>query len=256
MIASSWRWRMNAAGTHLAFSAVVVGIIAWWMFYVWYPEPFRSFSGGLNLFLLVVLVDLILGPGATLVVSNPVKPKREWRTDIGLIVLVQLAALVYGVWTVYQARPVFLAFEIDRFRAVHAIEVQTELLGRAPTGLQALPIFGPGIVAVRPFVDAREEAEATMAALGGIHLGARPDLWMSYEDSVPQVLAMARPVLELMDRRPDAREAWARATVLEKLNPEEVLYLPLVGRNSFWAILLHRRNAMPVGYLPVDTYDP
>ncbi|MCV0438601.1 MAG: pilus assembly protein [Hydrogenophaga sp.] len=255
-MATSWRWRMKAAGAHMALSAVVIGFIALGMFHVWYPEPFRSLSGGLNLFFLVALVDLVLGPGATLVVSSPGKPKREWRTDVGLIVLIQLAALAYGVWTVYQARPVFLAFEIDRFRAVHAVEVPLELLDRAPPGARVLSLLGPGMVAVRPFVDAKEEADATMAALGGVHLGARPDLWMAYEDSVPKVLAVARPVRELLDRRSDAREAWVRSPALESLNADEVLYLPLVGRTSFWTILLDRHNAQPVGYLPVDPYDP
>lgn len=256
LIAYGWGWRVKAASTHMVLSAVLIGLIALWMFNVWYPEPFRSLSGGLTLFFLIAFVDLLLGPGATLVVSSPGKSKREWRTDVALIVLVQLAALFYGVWTVYQARPVFLAFEIDRFRAIHAIEIPIELLGSGPPDTRVLPAYGPRLVAVRPFVDAKEEADATMAALGGVHLGARPDLWMSYENAVPQILEAARPIGELLNRRLDALAAWNDSSSYGSLNADEVLYLPLVGRSSFWTILLDRHNAHPVGYLPIDPYDP
>ena len=120
---ADWSRRLRFAGVHLILSAGVVSVIALWMFLVWYPEPFFSLSGGLHLFAILVVVDLMLGPCATLVVSSPGKSTREWRLDMTLIVFLQMAAMAYGSWTVYQARPVYMAFEIDRFRTIHAIDV-------------------------------------------------------------------------------------------------------------------------------------
>lgn len=51
--------------------------------------------------------------------------------DIALIALLQTGTLEYGLWTVAQARPVYMAFEIDRFRFVHAVDVDLFLLARA-----------------------------------------------------------------------------------------------------------------------------
>ncbi len=50
---------------------------------------------------------------------------------------------------------VHLVFEIDRFRAVHAIEVPRDELGRAPAGLGTLPLTGPTLLSVRDFKDDR-----------------------------------------------------------------------------------------------------
>ncbi|MDM7944451.1 MAG: TfpX/TfpZ family type IV pilin accessory protein [Hydrogenophaga sp.] len=234
----------------------VASLIAALMFFVWYPEPYRSLSGGLQLFMILVLVDVTLGPCATLVVSSPRKPAREWRTDMALVVLLQLAALGFGMWTVYQARPVYLAFEIDRFRTIHAVDVPASWLSRAPPGFQSLPILGPKRVAVRPFRDEQERINATLAALSGVFLGARPDLWMPYEDAVQRVLEEAKPIEGFLSQQPAHHSLILKAIEAAKLTQGEVLYLPLAGRQDFWTVLLNARTGEPFAYLPIDPYGP
>jgi hypothetical protein len=253
---SEWAHRSRYAGIHALLSMGVVSLIAGLMFFVWYPEPYRSLSGGLQLFMILVLVDVTLGPCATLVVSSPRKPAREWRTDMALIVLIQLAALCYGMWTVYQARPVYLAFEIDRFRTIHAVDVPVSLLPKAPHGFQSLPIFGPKRLAIRPFRDEQERIDATLSALSGVFLGARPDLWMPYEEALNLVLGQAKPIEELLLREPGRRELTAKAIEAGKLSEAEVLYLPLAGRQDFWTVLLNARTGEPFAYLPFDPHEP
>ena len=135
---SSLIHRFSRGGMHLLFSVLVAVVVALWVFGVWYPAPFRDLSGGLHLFGILIAVDLVLGPLATTVVSKPGKSLREWRMDVALIVLLQFAALGYGVWTMYQARPVYLAFEIDRLRVVNAVDVAQERLPMAPANFQNL----------------------------------------------------------------------------------------------------------------------
>jgi len=62
------------------------------------------------------MVDVILGPLITLTVFNRSKPRSELVRDLTVVGLIQLAALGYGLWTVFVARPVHLVFEYDRFR--------------------------------------------------------------------------------------------------------------------------------------------
>jgi hypothetical protein len=101
---------------HLGISPCHCGLAAWLVFAVWYPYPYREISGGRELFLMVVTVDVILGPLLTLAVFNMSKnPIKTLRLDLTVIGLFQLAALVYGLWTVFVVRPVHLAFEMDRF---------------------------------------------------------------------------------------------------------------------------------------------
>lgn len=249
-----WKRRLQFAFTHLIVSATVVCLIALWMFLVWYPEPFRSLSGGLHLFGILTMVDLMLGPCATLVISSPNKLRREWNMDVGLVILFQLGALGYGVWTVYQARPVYLAFEIDRFRTIHAIDVPADMLMLAPEGFQSLPKSGPGLIAVRPFKNENERTDATLAALQGIHLGARPDLWATYSSALNEVRKESKPIEELLSSRPSQAALIQSAIDQTGFATADLMYLPLAGRDHFWTVLIHARTGKPLSYLPIDPY--
>ena len=167
-----WRDRLKASAIHLGLSLFIALLAALLVFGIWYPFPYREISGGRELFLLVVSVDVILGPLITLAVFNRSKPLGELRRDLATVVLIQLAALGYGLWTVSVARPVHLVFEIDRFRVVHAIDIAPELLEKTPLDVVALPVTGPTLLAVRPFRDQQENFDATMAAL---HNASTPD---------------------------------------------------------------------------------
>lgn len=251
----SLKHRFRLSGFHLLWSLVLAAVVALLVFRIWFPAPFRELSGGRQLFGILVAVDVVLGPCATFVISRLGKSRREWRFDMGLIVLLQTLALGYGVWTLYQARPVYMAFEIDRLRVIHAIDVPQQLMSAAPASLRHLPITGPGLVAVRPFRDEQERMDTTMAAIQGVHLGARPDLWMPYEEAVPRIRTEAREVSRLMERKPEARPLINELASRLGVEPTTLKYLPVAGRNAtFWTAILDAKTGLPLDYLPLDPY--
>lgn len=248
-----WKSKFKAAGIHLCISLGMAVLAALLVFYVWYPYPYREISGGRELFFLLIAVDVILGPLITLSVFNTRKPRHLMRFDFAVIGLLQLAALAYGLWTVAVARPVHLAFEIYRFNVVHAIEVPTEMLGSAPPELRQLPLTGPTLLSVREFKNNAEKADATMVALGGVALGAQPNLWQSYEKAKPQVIASAKPLAELKARFP------ARALEIDKALQSvpgnvPIGYVPLVGRSTFWTVLINTNTAEVLAFVPLDSF--
>lgn len=249
-----WRQRLTAGAIHLGISALVAAIAALVVFVVWYPWPFRELSGGRELFLILISVDVVLGPLITVTIFDRAKPWPSLRRDLAAVALLQLAALGYGMWTTFVARPVYLVFEYDRFRVVHAIEVPESLLPQAPPGYQFLPRFGTGMLAVRPFRDADENFRTTMAALEGLPLGARPDLWQPYADARNRVLAAAKPASILAQRFPDQAPSIDRAIARAGRAADKVAYLPLVGRKIFWTALLDSTSAEIIGYVPVDSF--
>ncbi|MDO9404071.1 MAG: TfpX/TfpZ family type IV pilin accessory protein [Polaromonas sp.] len=248
--------RFLAAGIHLAISLAIALLAALLVFGVWYPYPYRDISGGRNLFLLVVGVDVVMGPLLTLAVFNRKKPIKELRRDIAMVGVLQLAALVYGLWTVAVARPVHLVYEIDRFRVVHAIDVPDELVASAPADLKKLPLTGPTLLSVRAFRDATESMNATMAALQGLPLGARPDLWQTYEVARPQVLATAKPLEDLKRRFPDrvAEIDAALRDVSSASGGRRIAYVPMAGRSTFWTVLIDASSAEVLAFVPVDSF--
>lgn len=252
----NWKDRLRAAGIHFGLSALVAALAGVLVFAIWYPYPYREISGGRELFLLVVSVDVVLGPLITLAIFDRTKSTRELAADLLIVVAIQLSALTYGLWTVFVARPVHLVFEIDRFRIVHAVDVPAELLSRASPGVNPLPLTGPTMLAVRPFKDAAEKFDATVAALGGADLAARPDLWQPYEAAKAGVLAAARPAALLKSRFP------AQAAKIDAIlraagrSAESTAYVPLVGRKSaFWTAFIDPVSADVVAFMPLDSFE-
>jgi len=249
-----WKDRLKASGIHLCISFSLALLAAALVFWLWYPYPYREISGGRDLFLMVVAVDVMLGPLITLTIFNRAKPWSELRRDLTIVALIQLSALGYGLWTVFAARPVHLVFEYDRFRVVHAVDVPPELLQRAPRDVVALPLTGPTLLSLRRFKDGKEEIEATLAALNGLPLSARPDLWQPYATAKSDILKAAKPVSTLKTRFPLQAAAVDAAISQTGRSPDALVYLPMVGRKSFWTVLLDPATADIVAFLPLDSF--
>lgn len=225
------------------------------VFLLWYPYPYRIISGGQELFWLVVSVDVVLGPLLTLVVFNVRKPRAELVRDLTIIASVQLAALGYGLWSVYQSRPVYLVHEVDRLVAVSAIDVDPVDLPKAIPAFQALPFRGVALIGLRQSRSGDERLKSFELALAGKDLSLRPDYWQPLSESNREVMRQrAKPLSQLADRSDEIRALvtdWAKAHN-RPLNG--LLYLPLTARKAIWTAVLDSDTLELVGYLPVDSF--
>ena len=249
-----WRDRLKASGIHLILSLVVAALSALLVFGIWYPYPYREISGGRELFLLVVTVDVILGPLITLAIFDRSKGWPVLRRDLAVVGLLQLGALGYGLWTVFVARPVHMVFEYDRFRVVHAIDVPVSLLDQTPPDVNAMPLFGPTVLSLRPFRDQNEKMDATVAALQGVSLASRPDLWQPYAKAVPDVLKVARPVSALKSRFASQAAEIDGVLASAGRSAQGTVYVPMVGRKTFWTVFLDPATGDIKAYLPLDSF--
>lgn len=249
------RERLRASGIHLGISLCIAAAAALLVFAAWYPYPYREVSGGRELFLLVTTVDVILGPLITLAIFNREKKSvRELTMDLTIVAFLQLGALAYGLWTVAVARPVHLVFEFDRMRVVHSVEIPEELLDKAPPGVVAEPWSGPTPVAVRAFRNHDERVAATLQALQGVQLGARPDLWETYDAARPRIVAAAKPVADLRQKMPAQAAAIDAALQRMGRGAADTAYLPMNSRKLAWTVFLDPKTADIVGFAPVDSF--
>ncbi len=231
------RDRLRAAGWHLLLSLLVAALAAALVFGLWYPGAFRGLSGGRSLFLLVVTVDVVLGPLLTFAIFDPRKGWPHLRRDLAIIVALQLAALAYGLHTVYIARPVVLTFERDRFRVVTASDVLVDELPKARPEYRTLPLTGPWTVSTRAAQPGEEKSDALFTALKGFDTSQRPGFWQPYENARSEALAKARPLKALLDRHPEHATEF-RAEIRDAgLEPERARFLPVVARGNWVAVL-------------------
>ncbi|KQT12374.1 TfpX/TfpZ family type IV pilin accessory protein [Ramlibacter sp. Leaf400] len=250
-----WKRRVRAALVHLGLSLLLAVCVGLLVFAVWYPHPYREISGGRELFFLVMAVDVVLGPLLTLAVFNVRKPRAELVRDLAVVALLQVGGLAYGLWTVQLARPVHLVFEIDRFRVVHRVDIPPELESKTPPGIVVAPLGRPTVLSTRDFHSEKEKFEFTMAALQGIHLGARPDLWEPYAAGRDRILGAAKPLSDLKRRFPQQAAVVDDAVRQIHRDAATLRYLPMMARKAEgWTVLLDDRTAEILGFLPLDSF--
>ena len=246
--------RARAAGIHLLISAVVAAAAAALVFGVWYPGIYRVLAGGRDLFLLIMAVDVVLGPLLTFAVFNLKKGWPHLRRDLAIIGVIQLAALVYGLYTVYGARPVATVFEVDRFKVVTAAQVHLPELPKAPAAYQRLPLMGPWLLGSRkPQAGAESNDALFMAVESGIDRAQRPLFWQAYSDSIPDVLGRARPLSVLLKQHPKVAAEVQRALLDLKLSEGDAKFLPITGRGGDWVVLIDPKGQL-VHYVQVDGF--
>ncbi len=102
--------KLRAFGIHFSISLIVFFILLYFILFRWYPMPFFDTDGGWQGIRIIAGVDLTLGPLLTFIAFNPHKPLRLLKLDLGLIGLVQIAALVWGISTVHGQRPYLAVF--------------------------------------------------------------------------------------------------------------------------------------------------
>ena len=251
--------RIRFALWHLLISGMIAMAVALLVFALWYPYPFNRITGGMYLFFTVVGVDLVCGPLFTLIMANPKKPRRELVFDLTLVVLIQLGALGYGLYSVKLARPVVLAFEHDRIHVVTEAEVDEENLDKAPEGLRALPLGGMLKVGVRRAKNEKEFFESIhLSTSEGIEPSVRPDWWVPFNESLAEIKEKRKPVAELKKQKMSDEQASRRladAVDDTKLPLQDLYYLPLTSKyTQSWIVLLDKKADF-VGYAEVDGFD-
>lgn len=245
---------MRAAAWHLLLSVVIALGMAAIVFGLWYPYPYREISGGRELFLLITVIDIVCGPLMTFVIFDFKKPRRELRLDLTLVVGLQLVALAYGVWTTWQARPVYLSFERDRFKVVMSADLNPSDVRALPPELAPLKFGGVRMVGLRPPKSTQERNKVLFESIEfGRDYAVRPEFYIPYEGAeAMKALNKGQSLEKFLLRYPDERKKAETIAVKEGVEVGAFKYLPIIGRQD-WVALLDK-NGMVKGFLKGDGF--
>ncbi len=242
------RWK--ASGIHLLASAVIAAALVTVMLTVWYPWPLFAIAGGSGLMIILVGVDVVLGPLITLIIFRA--GKKGLKYDIMFIAALQLAALAYGVYAVYSVRPAYLVYVIDRFDLVTAIDLEEADLAKARRDeFKHLPLGGPRYVAVTMPQDPTERQKIMESGLAGKDINLFPEYYLPYESQARVALGQAKSIAKLQERDPAAVKEFLASS---GRTADSLRFLPLRYRRGDGVVLLDAGTGMPVKILQIEPW--
>jgi hypothetical protein len=233
--------RVQAFLLHLAISICFALLSASLVFFIWYPGVFAYASNVVNIFLILLVVDGVIGPLLTLIVFD--KKKKELKRDLSIIGLIQIIALSYGLYTMFIARPVYVVFNSNRFDMVFANEINQKRLDKVVSEeYQKLPMFGPKIIAARMPDDPKIAEEIVSSAMSGNgdDLQYRPEHYVTYESQLKDVIAHAKPLDTLAQFNEPKKNDLELINAKYKKLKRNVGYLALSGKDKYLIVVVDK----------------
>lgn len=221
---------------HLSISLLIVLLVIELVFFVWYPAPLATAVDVKHIFLMILTIDVIIGPFLGLLVYK--EGKKSLKFDLTVIILLQLSALCYGVYSIEQGRPAWLAYSVDRFELVRKNEIILENINHVKPKFQQVSWFNPQYVAVNFAKDVQQRNDDMFGeVLGGISLAQRPERYVNFADAKAQLQKRAQP-LELLQQYND--KAVVKKTLAKY--PQATAFLPMKASAVDMTVLINKQG--------------
>lgn len=147
--------------SHLSLSGLAAISIIFIIYCLWYPGEIASAEGVTHIILMLVIIDVIIGPALGFLVYK--EGKKTLKIDLTIIIVLQIIALGYGVYSVAQSRPVWIVQAGSIFQVVRLNMIDEDSQMRAHTIYRQPTLLKPRWVAVdENFVNGKLFAEPTI----------------------------------------------------------------------------------------------
>lgn len=246
--------RWQAAGIHLLGSiglALIAGLL---IFGLWYPQPYTAAAGADRLIMLLIGIDLALGPLCTLIVWRAGK-KGLWF-DLVTITTVQVAALVYGLVVIAESRPAFVVVTRDVTYLTMASTLEEADLREATRPEHGRVSWtGPLMVAAPTPEDVEDRNRLVELGLMGRDINVLPRYYRPWRHTGPALIAQSPPLSQLRER-PEARAAVDAFLAQVGRSPEGLYIQALRGRDpeKDTTIVYDAQAADVLGVIAVDPW--
>lgn len=245
------RWK--AAAIHLTISLVLAAIVASLLYFLWFPSPYFVAAGASALIMLLMGVDVCIGPLLTLLVVNARKPMRLIRLDLSIIGLMQAIAFGYGIYVISAARPVFVVAEVDRLVIVAADQLDdVDLVKGNRPEFRKRSWTGPVLVGALPPKGDKSADLAMQALHGGKDIDQLPAFYVPYDQIIDSLLRRAKPLAQV-----HVENKRLQGRILElnsSSNGDALQALPLERRDNDYTVVISSRSKRPVAVLSIDPW--
>lgn len=228
-MSSTLKDRLFAFSMHLALSCLLALCVMGLVFFVWYPSPLHNALGVMDIFLLLLLVDVVIGPLLTAIVFK--KGKRTLILDLSIIALLQFSALAYGLYTLSESRPGWLVFGGYHFELVRVSEVGPN---ERPSTLWSGPLW-----AAIPLAN-------NLDKILGVNTGQdpyyQPARYVKLESQLDRLRSSAQPLRTLKNSSNTDHDV---AAIIKRW-PQADAWIPLSGGELNMVVLIQRHSGAVV----------
>ena len=241
MLNSSLKFRLRAFGIHLGISIFIALVSLYIVFMVWHPAPLAKVVGVTHIFIMMLGIDVILGPLLTFIIAR--QGKKSLKFDLAVIIVLQFAAFTYGIYNIAISRPVYIAFDTSRFEVVQANNIPVESLEQASADYNSLGWGKPKFVAVKPTKTIEQKNDRLFVELEtGVAPSMQPNLYEPLDNQWSIMSKQAKPLNQLKQHN---KEKEIDAIIANHSEPDS--WLPLKGYESDGVVLLNKDKQRIIG---------
>lgn len=221
---------------HLSISLFVALCVTALVYFVWYPQPLAKAMGVTNIFLIMLVVDVLLGSVLTLIVYR--EGKKSLKFDLSVIITIQLLALIYGMFIIMQGRPVWIVFNADRFDAISYQEIDNRKIHEAEPLYQKPSLGSPRFVASVMPTNVNERNNVVFESVfAGIDIAYRPNLYVSLSQEKISIQKKRQPLTKLVQYN----AIQTVESIISKY-PQATHYLPLKANAVDMTVLVDKEG--------------
>jgi hypothetical protein len=227
-------FRLKAFSLHLLSSATVLTLVLGTLYFGWYRWPGWYLTDVTRVVLVMVCVDVVLGPTLTLIIANKSKPRRELVRDIGIIVAVQLSALSYGSASLWNGRPLYYAFSENILQLVQAYDIDAN---EAKLGREQNPSLAPHWYSLPRWIwaplpqDAGEARKiVTSTITGGDDVISMPRYFKRWEEGLPSLRTQLKKVDDVAYFAKSEKKTLRDKMKQAGMTDDQMNTMPLTGR--------------------------
>lgn len=113
--------RVKVALRNLVISQLIIILFLIFAYFTWFPYSFSTLGGFTKTALMLIFVDLILGPLLVFIVFK--EGKKYLNFDINVLLGIQIIAFVFGAYSLFLKHPAYAVFTGDRFTLTNVSEI-------------------------------------------------------------------------------------------------------------------------------------
>lgn len=231
---------------------LVLAIIAAFVEFSWYPYPFWQFGQSGNFSIMLILVAGFAGPLMTLAFYKKGKPGL--LLDLWVIAIIQVSAISWGALSLYQARPYWMVYTVDRFEVLSKRDIDLNWV--TDRKFMERPLTGPlKVVANMPADPAMyQNLLHEIMFEGKPDIQFRPELWSLYTERKKVTLQKSRPLAILRDARPDDIGKIDKVIKNHGGDIAGLTFVPVLQNDGQFTAILDAKSGELIDMLMVDPW--